>query len=81
MQGEPESGRGVTYSARRELTVNGLPAIRARFESVGPTRNWGVEYVVALRNIVIDAYISQPSPAIEAQFDAVMATLQRLGSD
>jgi hypothetical protein len=69
-------GRGVTYSDRRELAIAGLPAVRARFRSAGPTPNWGVEYAIRKGDRILDAYISQPSPEIEAEFDAVIGTLE-----
>ncbi len=70
-----EVGRGVAYSDRSELVVNGLPGVRARFVSAGPTPNWGLEYAIRKEERVLDAYISRPSSAVEADFDRVIATL------
>lgn len=69
-------GRGVVYANRSELVVNGLPAVRARFSSAGPTPNWGVEYAIRKDDRVLDAYVSRPSPDVEADFDRVVATLE-----
>jgi hypothetical protein len=71
-----EVGRGVSYSDRSDVTVGGLPAVRARFRSSGPAPNWGVEYAISKGNVILDAYISQPRPDIEADFDRVIATLE-----
>ena len=71
-----EVGRGVAYSDRAELRVGGLPAVRARFRSGGPTPNWGVEYAICKDADILDVYVSRPSGEIEAQFDEVIATLQ-----
>lgn len=70
-----EVGRGVAYSDRSELVVNGLPTVRARFRSSGPTPNWGVEYAIRKGDLVFDAYVSRPSPEVEAEFDRVIGTL------
>lgn len=69
-------GRGVSYTDRSELVVGGLQAVRARFRSSGPTPNWGVEYAIRKGDRILDAYISQPHPDIEAEFDRVIATLE-----
>lgn len=71
----PDIGRGVAYSEREELVINGLPAVRARFRSAGPTPNWGVEYAVRKGANVLDAYISQPAPDVEAEFEQTVRTL------
>ncbi len=71
-----EVGRGVAYSDRSELVVNGLPGVRARFRSAGPTPNWGVEYAIRKNDRILDAYVSRPSPEIEAEFDRVIRTLE-----
>src|SRR5262249_446914 len=68
-------GRGVAYTDRSELVIHGLPAVRARFPSSGPTPNWGVEYVLRKAGSVLDAYVSRPSPETEAAFDLVMSTV------
>ncbi len=71
-----EVGRGVEYSDRSEFVVHGLTAVRARFRSSGPTPNWGVEYAIRKDDRILDAYVSQPSPDVEADFDRVIGTLQ-----
>jgi hypothetical protein len=73
--GEHRLRRGVHYADRRELVLNGLPAVRARFTSVGPVPNWGVEYAVANEDLVLRIYISQPRPEVEAQFEKMMGSL------
>jgi hypothetical protein len=70
------SGSGVRYTDRQELLISGLPAVRARFQSSGPTPNWGVEYVIQKGSQVLDIYISQPKPEVEAEFEKVIRTLQ-----
>jgi len=69
-------GHGVTYTDRTEAVVNGLPAVRARFRSSGPTPNWGVEYAVRKGDFVLDVYVSRPTPEVEAEFEQVIATLE-----
>jgi len=69
-------GRGVAYSDRSELVVNGLPGVRARFRSAGPTPNWGVEYAIRKDDRILDAYASRPSQEVEAEFDRVIRTLE-----
>jgi hypothetical protein len=76
MQSEASVSRGVKYMDRQELLVNGLPAVRARFQSFGPTPNWGIEYAIAKGDEVISIYISQPRPEVEAEFDKMIGTLQ-----
>jgi hypothetical protein len=73
---ELEVGRGVAYSDRSELVVNGLPGIRARFRSAGPTPNWGVEYAIRKGDRILDAYVSRPNQDVEAEFDRVIRTLE-----
>ena len=73
---EFDVGRGVSYTDRAELVVGGLEAVRARFRSSGPTPNWGVEYAIRKGDRILDAYISQPRPEIEEEFDRVIATLE-----
>jgi len=69
--------RGVRYTDRRELEINTLSAVRARFDSTGgPVPNWGVEYSIRKGDKVMKIYISQPKPEIEQQFDEVVATLR-----
>jgi hypothetical protein len=69
--------RGVKYTDRRELTIGTLPAVRARFESLGgPESNWGVEYAVCKGESVLRIYISQPKRDVERQFDAVVSNLR-----
>lgn len=72
----PTPEGGVEYTDRRELDLGDLPAVRARFRSGGPTPNWGVEYAVRKGDRVLHAYVSQPSPEVESQFDLMMATLR-----
>src|SRR5215510_2378757 len=67
---------GVQYTDRQELLVNGLPAVRARFRSSGPTPNWGIEYAIRKDDQVLDIYISQPRPEIEADFEKMISTLR-----
>ena len=69
-------GREVGYSDRSELVVNGLPGVRARFRSAGPTPNWGVEYAIRKDDRILDAYVSRPSQEVEAEFDRVIRTLE-----
>jgi hypothetical protein len=71
-----EVGRGVAYSDRSELLVNGVPGVRARFRSAGPEPNWGVEYALRKGDRILDAYVSRPSQDVEAEFDLVIRTLQ-----
>ena len=66
----------VKYTDRRELLVNELPAVRARFQSFGPTPNWGVEYAIKKGGKVLDIYISQQRPEIETEFEKMISTLQ-----
>lgn len=66
----------VTYMDRQELSVNGLSAVRAKFQSSGPTPNWGIEYAIRKGTQVLDIYISQPKPEVEAEFEKVVGTLQ-----
>ena len=69
--------RSVKYTDRRELAINTLSAVRARFESTGgPVPNWGVEYAIRKDDKVMKIYISQPKPAIEQQFDEVVTSLR-----
>jgi hypothetical protein len=69
-------GRGVAYTDRRELTIAGMPAVRAQFRSTGgPIPNWGVEYAIRKGGSVLDAYISRPSHAVEIEFDTVINSL------
>ena len=44
----------VTYMDRQELSVNGLSAVRAKFQSSGPTLNWGIEYAISKGNQVLE---------------------------
>lgn len=69
-------GRGVAYTDRRELLIGNLQAVRARFQSTGPNPNWGVEYAVRKAAHILDAYISQPSPEVEQEFDQFMRSLE-----
>lgn len=69
-------GRGVAYTGRSELVVNGLPGVRARFRSAGPTPNWGVEYAIRKGDFILDAYVSRPSQEVEVEFDRVIGTLE-----
>ena len=73
-EGSPAE-RGITYTERRELTIAGLEAVRARFESRGPTPNWGSEYAIRNHDQVMRIYISQPSPETEKTFDTMVHTL------
>lgn len=72
----PETRGAVTYTDRRELSVNGLSAVRANFQSSGPTPNWGIEYAIRKGDQVLDIYISQPKPEVEAEFEKMIGTLQ-----
>ena len=38
--------------------------------------NWGIEYVIRKDDTVLDVYISQPGPEIEAEFEAMIGTLR-----
>ena len=67
---------GVKYSERRQLRVNGLSAVRARFQSSGPVPNEGIEYAVRKGDNVLSIYISQPKPNVEKLFDEVVKTLR-----
>jgi hypothetical protein len=67
---------GIEYSNRQQLTVAGLPAIRAEFRTSGPTPNWGIEYAIRKGSLLLDIYISQPRPAILAEFEEIVRTLQ-----
>ena len=70
-------GDGVKYRDREELEVSELLAVRARFEATGgPTTNWGIEYAIRKDDQVLNIYISQPKPEIEALFEQVVRTLQ-----
>lgn len=71
-----EAGGNVTYTSRKELSINGLPAVEARFQSAGPTPNWGVEYAISKGDQVLDIYISQPKQDVEALFEQVVRTIQ-----
>lgn len=75
-RGGTETRGAVTYMDRQELSVNGLSAVRAKFQSSGPTPNWGIEYAIRKGNQVLDIYISQPKPEVEAEFEKVIETLQ-----
>lgn len=75
-----EVGRGVAYTDKRELTVHGMPAVRARFRSAGPVPNWGMEYAIRKGDQVLDVYISRPSPALEVEFDNVISSLNWTGT-
>jgi hypothetical protein len=68
--------RGISYTERKEVNVGGLPALRARFRSFGPTPNWGIEYVIRKGHLVLNAYVSQPSPRIQCLFETMMSTLE-----
>jgi hypothetical protein len=68
--------RGVQYTDHRQLLINSLPAVRARFRSSGPVPNWGIEYAVRKEDLVLSIYISQPSPEMETVFDEVVASLR-----
>ena len=72
---DSSKAHGVSYTDRTELTIAGHPAVRARFHTRGPVPNWGVEYAVRNGDLILAAYISQPSPEVERQFDTVMSTL------
>ena len=67
---------GVQYTDHRQLEINSLPAVRARFRSSGPVPNWGVEYAVHKGTSVLSIYISQPSAEVETLFDEVVKTLR-----
>jgi hypothetical protein len=67
---------GVEYSERRELTIAGLPAVRARFRSFGDQPNWGVEYAIRRGDRVLRIYVSRPDSDTEVLFDRMVATLR-----
>src|SRR5262245_19493134 len=67
---------GIRYTDRQELFINGLPAVRARFRSSGPTPNWGIEYAITKGAQVLDIYISQPRPEVEDAFERMIETLE-----
>jgi hypothetical protein len=75
-QGNQDVGRRIKYENRQELHVNDLPAVRAKFQSFGPTPNWGVEYAIRKGAQVLRIYISQPHLTVEGEFEKMIKTLQ-----
>jgi hypothetical protein len=67
---------GVQYSDRQQMDLSSLPAVRAKFRTLGSTPNWGVEYALQRADLVLSIYISQPSPETEKLFDEVVGTLR-----
>ncbi|MDQ6815060.1 MAG: hypothetical protein M3040_15095 [Bacteroidota bacterium] len=69
-------GPTVKYSDRNEIEINGLPAVRAKFTSLGgPVPNWGVEHSFLKGEKVMKIYISQPTAQIEQQYEEMLRTL------
>ena len=75
-QTEERIDRGILYNSREELEINGLSAVQAKFESFGPTPNWGLEYRIRNGDQILSIYISQPEPEIEMTFIEVVNTIQ-----
>jgi hypothetical protein len=68
--------QGIAYADRESVEIAHLPAVRASFCTAGPTPNWGVEYAIRKDKALLDIYISQPSPAILSEFEAIVRTLE-----
>lgn len=66
---------GIEYTNRDEVEISALPAVRASFRTKGPTPNWGVEYAIKKGDLVLDFYVSQPSPEILNEFEDIVHTL------